>query len=175
MKQYIKTSIILCACAMITVLAGCHSKPVNIKGFEDDSFDPSSLTAGGGTYALPAGRFEDGERVTDVSFENVQFNYDSFQIANSEIPKIEAVAAYMKSHPAINLVLEGNCDERGSREYNISLGENRALAVRAQLIGLGIDGNRIQTRSYGEENPLDPGHNEAAWRINRRVEFALYR
>ncbi|MBN1557201.1 MAG: OmpA family protein [Lentisphaerae bacterium] len=120
-------------------------------------------------------RFEDGVRVTDVRFEPVRFAYDSYQVENSEVGKIESVAAYMRDDTGVRLVVEGHCDERGSREYNMSLGEHRALAVRAYLVGLGIDGARVQTRSYGEEQPADPGHGESAWRQNRRVEFALYR
>jgi peptidoglycan-associated lipoprotein len=81
----------------------------------------------------------------------------------------------MTRNQDVRLIAEGHCDERGSREYNLSLGEHRALAVRAYLVGLGVDGARIQTRSYGEEQPLDPGHDESAWRLNRRVEFALFR
>ena len=125
---------------------------------------------------IPLGhRFEDGEPVTDVQFSNVQFGYDSFQIAPTEIMKVEAVADYMRSEGDVLLVVEGHCDERGSREYNMALGEHRALAVRAHIVRLGIDGQRIQTRSYGEEQPLDAGHNESAWRRNRRAEFKLFR
>ncbi len=120
-------------------------------------------------------RFEDGQRVTDVTFENVLFDYDSYQIKPSEAPKIDRVAEYMRSNTRVRLVAEGHCDERGSREYNMALGEQRALAVRAHLIGSGIDPARIQTKSYGEERPVNPGHDESAWRLNRRVEFALYR
>ena len=120
-------------------------------------------------------RFDEGQRITDVNLDNVLFDYDSFQIRDSELPKIRAAADYMKANPAVRLVVEGHCDERGSREYNMALGEHRALAVRAQLIGLGIDGSRIQTRSFGEEQPADPGHTQEAWRVNRRGVFALYR
>ena len=66
------------------------------------------------------------------------------------------------------------CDERGSNEYNLSLGEQRAQSVRKFLVDLGIDGARVQTRSFGKEKPLDPGHNEAAWSKNRRGEFVVY-
>ena len=125
-------------------------------------------------YAL-GGRFAADDRVTDVQFDNVHFEYDSFQIQNNEVSTIEAVADYLRRNPGMRLVVEGHCDERGSREYNLSLGESRALAVRAYLIGLGIEGGRIQTRSYGEEQPLDPGHTPAAYRRNRRAEFAIYR
>ncbi len=127
-----------------------------------------------GDHALME-RFEDGVRVTDVSFDPVSFRYDSYQIDGSEVGTLNQVADYLRDASDVNLVVEGHCDERGSREYNMSLGEHRALAVRAYLIGLGVDSVRIQTRSYGEEQPADMGHNDAAWARNRRGEFALYR
>ena len=140
-------------------------------GYGDEVLAPEELS---GNVALD-GRFELGTLVTEVSFDNVYFAYDSYQIPRSEIDKIERVADYMKSHKDVRLIVEGHCDERGSREYNMSLGEHRALAVRAYLVGLGIGSARIQTCSYGEEQPLDFGHTEAAWRRNRRAEFVLYR
>ena len=154
--------------------AGCGPKGPRAGAFDDD-LDPSFLSAGeDGTYALGA-RMDAGNLVTDVQFESVLFAYDSFQLADSELQKIEQTADYMRSHGTVTLIAEGHCDERGSREYNLSLGEYRALAVRAHLIGLGIEGSRIQTRSFGEEQPADAGHDDSAWRINRRVEFMLYR
>jgi peptidoglycan-associated lipoprotein len=72
------------------------------------------------------------------------------------------------------VVIEGHCDERGSREYNLALGERRALAVRAYLVGLGIDATRLQTKSYGEEQPVAMGHDESSWSRNRRAEFVLF-
>ena len=72
------------------------------------------------------------------------------------------------------MVVEGNCDERGSNEYNMSLGENRALAVRSHLVNLGISADRIQTRSYGEEKPAVTGTGEEVWHLNRRCEFARF-
>jgi peptidoglycan-associated lipoprotein len=113
--------------------------------------------------------------VTDVSFETVKFAYDSFRIAPSEIGKIEKVASYMRADGSVRLIAQGHCDERGSKEYNLSLGENRALAVRAYLVELGVPSENIQTKSFGEEQPVDPGHSEGAWSQNRRVEFALFR
>lgn len=117
----------------------------------------------------------EGVRITDVAFENVMFGYNEYQIGGSEGAKVEAVASYMQSNADVRLIAEGHCDERGSREYNVALGEHRAQAVRGYLISLGISGDRIQTRSYGEEQPLDAGHSESSWSLNRRVEFALYR
>jgi len=170
----LSTLVMLCALAG----AGCRRAPraADTDPFlDDDILSPHELGGDPGSYRLGS-RTEDGIPVTGVQFDNVQFAYDSFQIANSEIPTIDAVGQYLQENPDVRLVLEGHCDERGSREYNMSLGEYRALAVRAHLIGVcKIDGARIQTRSYGEEQPLDPGHNESAWRLNRRVEFALFR
>jgi peptidoglycan-associated lipoprotein len=130
---------------------------------------------GSGEIPLDDRPLQPGNLVRDVSFANVQFAYDSFQVSETEAGKVRAVADYMRSNGSTRLVAEGHCDERGSREYNLSLGEHRALAVRAYLVGLGIEGSRIQTKSLGEEMPLDPGHGENAWWMNRRVEFKLYR
>jgi outer membrane protein OmpA-like peptidoglycan-associated protein len=167
----LKTSRCVALFAVVAALAlgGCR-RPGS--GGMTDINGPT--TFGSGDIALPD-RFEGGTLVSDAAFANVQFAYDSFQVATTEIPKVQAVADYMKRNHATRLVAEGHCDERGSREYNLSLGEHRALAVRAHLVGLGIDGLRIQTRSFGEEMPLDPGHTENAWWMNRRVEFKIYR
>lgn len=118
---------------------------------------------------------DDANRVHDVAFESVGFRYDNYQIDMDEAVKIEAIADYLNDESDTRVVAEGHCDERGSREYNLALGEHRAQAVRAYLISLGVETERIQTRSFGEEQPRSTGHNESAWRANRRVEFALYR
>jgi peptidoglycan-associated lipoprotein len=117
----------------------------------------------------------EGDRITNVTFSAVMFEFDSFRVTSSELPKIKQVADFMRKNTAAKLVAEGHCDERGSNEYNMSLGEHRAQAVRASLVSLGIEAGRIQTRSFGEEKPADPNHNEQAWRKNRRAEFALFR
>jgi len=156
-------------------LAGCRSSK-NKGVYVGSGIDGVSGvgTTDPNEYELsPRGEF--GTPVTDVAFENVAFPYDSFQIAESERSKIEHVADYMREHDDVSVVVDGHCDERGSPEYNLSLGEHRALAVRAYLISLGISGEKVQTRSFGEEKPLDPGHSEEAWRVNRRGEFSLYR
>jgi peptidoglycan-associated lipoprotein len=162
-------SVVMCGLLAMGA-AGCRGGKDNLSDL--DVLDPMSL--GDDEYALgPRGEF--GTPVTDVSFENVAFPFDSFQIADSERGKIEAVANYMGGNKDVTVVVDGHCDERGSREYNLSLGEHRALAVRAYLISLGVAGDRVQTRSFGEEQPLDGGHDESSWRQNRRGEFSLFR
>lgn len=106
-------------------------------------------------------------------FEALYFSYDNAQIDPAERGKLSAVASYLNENPGAGLIVEGHCDERGSNEYNLSLSERRALAVRAELTAMGIDGGRITTRGCGEEVPVAAGHDESAWSLNRRAEFIL--
>ena len=103
----------------------------------------------------------------------VHFDFDSSAIKSSEESNVSSVAAALKSQATAALRVEGHCDERGTEEYNRSLGERRAVALREKLAGLGIDPQRILTRSYGEDKAVDHGHNEAAYSKNRRGEFIL--
>ena len=113
-----------------------------------------------------------GDRVVKNQFAPVYFGFDRSDIPPSEMPKLQQVASFMKQG-GINVILAGFTDERGTEEYNRALGERRAQAVRDALIGLGASPARIQTVSFGLEMPADPGHNEAAWAKNRRVETGL--
>lgn len=105
--------------------------------------------------------------------DTVYFDYDSSVVKPSEQSKVAAVANYLKDHPEAAVKVEGNCDERGTEEYNRALGERRALAVREDLVGLGIAPSRVDTVSYGEDRPVDPGHTPAAWAKNRRGDFVV--
>ena len=113
-------------------------------------------------------------RCTDVEFAPVYFGFDSTVVPQGEIAKIDAVAQHLESNPNRVVVVEGNCDERGSNEYNMTLGEQRAVIIRNYLVQSGISADRIQTRSYGEEKPAVDGHDESAWALNRRGDFAIY-
>lgn len=113
----------------------------------------------------------DGAELGAGQFEAVYFDYDSPQLNPAEQDKINAVVTYLQQNPSMGVVVEGHCDERGSNEYNLALGERRALAVRASIVGAGIDAARVQTRSYGEERPSAFGHDDSSWRLNRRAEF----
>jgi peptidoglycan-associated lipoprotein len=103
----------------------------------------------------------------------VHFAFDSAAIKSSEKSNLESVAAALKSDSSLKLLIEGNCDDRGTEEYNRSLGERRALAAREALAKDGIDPSRVRTISYGKDKPADPGHDEAAWAKNRRDDFVL--
>jgi peptidoglycan-associated lipoprotein len=103
----------------------------------------------------------------------IHFAFDSAAIKNSEQSNLESVASALKSSPNDKLLIEGNCDERGTEEYNRALGERRALAAREALARAGVDPNRIRTISYGKDKPVDPGHDESAWAKNRNATFIL--
>ena len=121
------------------------------------------------------GKFEDlYTRCTDVDFAPVYFGFDSTVVPQGELGKIDAVAQHLTAKTDRVVVVEGNCDERGSSEYNMSLGENRAIIIRNYLVQSGIAADRIQTRSYGAEKPAVDGHDESAWAKNRRGEFAIF-
>ena len=102
------------------------------------------------------------------------FDFDRSEIRPEFVDIIEAHARNLARNPSQRVLLEGHCDERGSREYNLGLGERRAHAVRRALLLQGVSANQVSTVSYGEERPADKGHNEAAWSRNRRVEI-IYR
>jgi peptidoglycan-associated lipoprotein len=110
----------------------------------------------------------------DVKLDPVLFKFDSAKLDDSELAKADKVAALANENPSYKVVIEGNCDERGTAEYNMALGERRAQAVRAYLLNVGVPEDRVQTLSYGEEKPLSPGHSESDWSQNRRAEFAIY-
>lgn len=103
----------------------------------------------------------------------VHFAYDQHLLSDEARDILAANATILKATARAKFQLAGHCDERGSDQYNIALGERRAEAVRSYLLELGIDTARMETVSYGEEKPLDAGHDESAWQQNRRVEFVL--
>ena len=140
-------------------------------GTENENADETSLSS---VTGLPFDQDPNYTRCTDVDFAPVYFGFDASQLLPSELAKIEAVAQHLQAKPNRVVIVEGNCDERGSNEYNLSLGELRAISIRDYLVTLGIDAQRIQSKSYGEEKPAVTGHDEGAWSKNRRGEFAVF-
>ena len=114
------------------------------------------------------------DEVQGVAFEPAYFALDSYALPPNEIAKVDAVGQHLNANANHVLIIEGHCDERGSNEYNLALGENRALAVRSYLVNMGVAADRIQTVSFGEEKPAVMGMDESAWSMNRRCEFALF-
>jgi peptidoglycan-associated lipoprotein len=106
---------------------------------------------------------------------DIHFDYDSAELTDQARATLEKHAAWLREHPDLRAVAEGHCDERGTVEYNLALGELRARAARDYLVSLGVPAGRLGTVSYGKERPLDPAAGEAAWSRNRRAHFAVSR
>ncbi|MGO9803911.1 MAG: peptidoglycan-associated lipoprotein Pal [Steroidobacteraceae bacterium] len=161
--------------ALTLALAGCGSKPVKPT--------PGTTTPGTNTGAESEGANAAGAGAAGSQEETagpltgllatriVYFDFDSAVIQGQGVDVVAAHAKYLAANPQQRVRLEGNTDERGSREYNIGLGDRRAQSVRRALLLQGVAEGQITTVSYGEERPADPGHDEAAWAKNRRVEI----
>jgi peptidoglycan-associated lipoprotein len=106
-------------------------------------------------------------------FDDVRFDFDKSELTEDGRRTSQVVADYLKKNPKAKLQIEGHCDERGTAEYNMALGERRATAVMTYLGSLGVPKAALSTVSFGKEKPLDPGHNEGAWAKNRRAHFVL--
>jgi peptidoglycan-associated lipoprotein len=183
------------ALAVVLAATGCKHKPVAVTPIPRGETPPVSDITGGGTISPPynGGGMNTGGGVgttpiaetPDWDIGNytqdhdalaaytIHFAYDSAVIRDGEKGSLQSVASALQSDSNSKLLIEGNCDERGTEEYNRSLGERRALAAREALAGLGVDPNKIRTISYGKDKPADPGHDEAAWSKNRRDDFVL--
>jgi peptidoglycan-associated lipoprotein len=178
---------VLFALTLTVAAIGCHKRPSNVTdlpGYKPELVgDPfantdTNLLAGGGTNVpLPMSNPDlrkDWPRDREIfKADTVHFEYDSSVVKSGEKSKVIAVAIYLKANMADAVEIEGHCDERGTEEYNRSLGDRRALALREALAAQGVDAMRVDTISYGKDRPVDTGKSEAAHRKNRRGEFVL--
>ncbi len=179
----------LVALTVASLATGCRTKKPGINpnatGYETDGvglgsdqliigYDENGNPIYADSASTDAGMMRlDGEVVGAGQFQPVFFDYDSPRLNPAEQAKIDMVVACLQQNPTYGVIVEGHCDERGSNEYNLALGERRALAVRAAIISAGIDGTRVQTSSRGEETPAAMGHDESSWSQNRRAEFVF--
>ena len=106
-------------------------------------------------------------------FDDVRFDFDKSEVKEDGRKTCQVVADYLKKNPMAKFLIEGHCDERGTSEYNMALGDRRATAVMNYLVSLGVPKAALSTVSFGKEKPLDPGHDEGAWAKNRRAHFVL--
>ncbi|HEX3889693.1 MAG TPA: OmpA family protein [Verrucomicrobiae bacterium] len=187
-----KTMKMIYAVAFVIALAatGCAHKPVRMTNLTPGPTPPPIETQpttmngntlnpdnGVGSTGIPAanpdmfqGMLEDRAALANYT---VHFKYDSAAVQKSEKANLQAVADELSKDATLKLLIEGNCDERGTDEYNRALGERRALALREALAKIGVDPSRVRTISYGKDKPADTGHDEAAWAKNRRGDFVL--
>ena len=172
MKNIFKVSLnIALALGVAGFVAGCSSK----KG--KSPLDPGYLSDQDLNSQLE-GRYADGSipmAEGDGLFRTVFFAFNSSNIDDVGRQNIEYNVEILKSNPGVQIILEGHCDERGTSEYNMALGAERALTVSKMLQSYGVGADKIKTISYGEEVPVTQGHSEDAWAQNRRVHFAPHR
>jgi len=172
---------IACLCAAAALLAGCPKKNTTVEPPNAGSQVPGAGNAnangeGASTSATPLGGEEGAMGAKGVGpgsavAKIIYFDFDKSDIKPEFAPVVSANAQYLIAHPGAKLKLEGNTDERGTREYNIGLGERRAQAVRRALMLQGVAENQLTTVSFGAERPAVEGDNEEAWAKNRRVEL----
>jgi peptidoglycan-associated lipoprotein len=110
---------------------------------------------------------------TQFVTEDIYFEFDSSALLSMAQDVLKRKAQWLRDNPNVSVVIEGHCDERGTNEYNLALGDRRANSAKTFLEDLGVSGFRLKTISYGEERPVDPGHNEEAWAKNRRAHFVI--
>ena len=113
------------------------------------------------------------KKITESDFRAVYFDFDKYNLVDSAKAALDFNAQVLKDNPSVIVRIEGNCDERGTVEYNISLGEKRANSAKQYLMGLGIPESQMQTISFGKEKPVALGHDEASWAKNRRDDFKI--
>jgi peptidoglycan-associated lipoprotein len=183
-----RNSFLVVGLALAVIAAtGCHKRPgyvTNIPGAKtgvgdmppsppiEDANKPKSNVDG--IAAADPSQWTNAIRNREIfKSDTAYFDFDSSVVKSSEKSKVAAVADYLKAHAADGVSVEGHCDERGTEEYNRSLGERRALALREELVSAGISPSHVLTESFGKDRPADSGHEESSWSKNRRGEFIL--
>ncbi len=153
--------------AALLLLAACESTPQAT----GDATGTGGATAGTQTQAapLPGPRPGSAEDFTVNVGDRVFFDFDRYSLRPDAREILQRQAQWLQKYPSVTITVEGHCDERGTREYNLALGERRANAAKNYLVALGINPNRVKTISYGKERPAVTGSNEAAWAQNRRA------
>jgi len=177
------TWILFVLCCGIFMVAGCAKKEVVKKdetpvppaaAVTEPAPAPAPAPAPVPVAQEPVVKEEPVKATEEVQpFETIYFDFDSYVLRQDARDILAKNAQWMLKNPVSKVRLEGHCDERGSDEYNLALGEKRARAASSYLLTLGVPQANVSTISYGKEKPADPGHDEAAWAKNRRVEFVI--
>jgi peptidoglycan-associated lipoprotein len=162
MNKFLKVAGVFASLALISACAST--------GPDVDASTGADTTTGTAPVGAVPGSQEDLE---NAAGHRVFFAYDQYTLTSEAQGTLSRQAAWLKEYPETRVLLAGNCDERGTREYNLALGARRAEAAKAYLVSLGVDGSRITTVSYGKERPIDPRSTEAAWSMNRNATTTI--
>ena len=160
----------IAALLAVAAMAGCGGKKA-VDNPPPAEPAPATSNAPKVEESTDRGATTTSEQVAPVSLNDAFFDFDSYVLTSEAKGTLEANAKELKRATVGNITIEGHCDERGTKAYNLALGEKRANAAKEYLVALGVSGSRINTVSYGKERPFDPGHDESAWAKNRRAHF----
>ena len=166
---------ILSLFAAVLLVAACQTKPTTtaVSGGEGSGGVSAHSGAQGDVVSGSVGMDQQVWLSTNIG-DRVNFALDKYNIDQAAATRLERQAVWLKENPELTVTIEGNCDERGTREYNLGLGERRANAVKNYLVALGVDASRISTLSFGKESPMALGSNEDAWAQNRNAQTVVY-
>jgi peptidoglycan-associated lipoprotein len=163
---------LLAICAVAFLFAACETAS-NVAGDSASGSSSSSATAAGaGSGSTVAVQMSDAEKLAQVG-NSVYFGFDSSELTAKAQAILDRQAAFLNVNPTMVVIIEGHADERGTREYNLALGDRRAVAVRDYLLANGLNAARVRTVSYGKERPAVSGSNEESWAKNRRAATVL--
>jgi peptidoglycan-associated lipoprotein len=172
-------------CSAFLIMASCAKKQVGVSGgvqpaTEAKAAETKEAKKADDDYAKKEKErqakleaLRDAQMIADFEAQKIFFDFDKSDLKPEAKATLKNKAAWLRDHAAYVIRIEGHCDERGTAEYNLALGERRAHAAKKFLMALGVEEHRMSGISYGEEKPADPGHNEEAWAKNRRDEFRL--
>ncbi len=169
LKQYSKMALVAVA-ASVLMLSGCGGKKDDV-AMSSHAAKPSSEMSASTNTKTNENTQPATNMVAKPATNSVYFDFDSAAIKDAGKMVVAEYAAWLKANQGVSVIVEGNCDERGSREYNLALGEERAKAVKAELVADGVNASRIDTVSYGEERPVCTRSGEACWAQNRRGDI----
>lgn len=179
MKPMQMFKVVLIVLFLFGTFVGCSKKPVATPMDDQASkvgqSDMSQQAEAKGVGDQPSQEGAVPSHDAVAGLERIHFEFDQFTLTDAARRTLAQNAKYLMAHGDIKVVIEGHCDDRGSDEYNLALGESRALAAKGYLESLGISAQRLSVISYGEEKPLEAGSDEAAWAKNRRAEFKAVR
>jgi len=168
-------SLMLISAAMLSIVMGCSSEETKQPPAVVEQGQPAPASGTGAATSPATGSAISGNPLTDpnniLSKRSIYYDFDSSLVSDQYKPLVTAHAQYLAANPSAKITIQGNCDERGSREYNIALGQRRADGVKKMMLLLGAADNQIDTISFGEEKPRAMGHNEEAWQQNRRSDI----
>jgi peptidoglycan-associated lipoprotein len=163
-----KALLLLLLGALMLTIGGCPKPPTPVPVEQPKVVDTTTPPA-----PKPVEPEQPKATLQETQFQTVYFDFDKYDLRSDAKASLDADFALLQEFPDAIVKVEGHCDERGSVEYNLSLGEKRAKAVVNYLVGRGVAPARLSMISYGKERPVDNGHNEAAWAKNRRAEFKV--